>query len=85
MKLEPGLASLVDVSYGGCRLRFADGAEMSIAGSLQIPIPTLDRVISGTPVWRASVVDGDIYGVSVGGPHEAEEAWRRFVDTVGGI
>ena len=85
VEMEPGLATLVDVSYGGCRLRFADGAEMSIDSSIHVPIPTLDRVIEGTPVWRESVTDGkgDTYGVAVRGPLEAEKAWRQFVDAIG--
>ena len=85
VEMEPGLATLVDVSYGGCRLRFLDGAELPIDGSILVPIPTLDQVIEGTPVWRepAKTGDGDTYGVAVGGPVEAQRAWRQFVDAVG--
>ena len=69
----------------GCRLRFLDGAELPIDGSILVPIPTLDQVIEGTPVWRepAKTGDGDTYGVAVGGPVEAQRAWRQFVDAVG--
>ena len=82
--MEPGLATMVDVSYGGCRLRFLDGADMSIASTIQVPIPTLDRVIEGTPVWKESGQpgQGDTYGVAVGGPLEAQRAWRQFVDAI---
>ncbi len=82
--MEPGLATVVDVSYGGCRLRFMHGADISIAGTIHVPIPTLDRVIEGTPVWKESGKpgQGDTYGVAVGGPLEAQRAWRQFVDAV---
>lgn len=83
--MEPGLATVIDVSYGGCRLRFLGGADISLAGTIHVPIPTLDRVIEGTPVWKESGKpgEGDTYGVAVGGPLEAQRAWRQFVDAMG--
>jgi len=70
----------VDVSCGGCRLRFHRGANLPIPSSLKLPIPTAEVPITGTPVWRESSLDGEVCGVAVGGASDAEGAWRSFVD-----
>ena len=80
LDMDQGPATMVDVSYGGCRLRFHQGADLSIASSLNLPIPTSEVPITGRPVWRESALDGDVFGVAVAGATEAEGAWRSFVD-----
>ncbi len=78
--LAEGPATLVDVSYAGCRLRFPQGAVVPLSRAIQLPVPTSDLTIRGTPVWHQSEKGGDIYGLSVNGPPETERAWRTFVD-----
>lgn len=80
LELDQGPATMVDVSYGGCRLRFHQGADLPIPSSLSLPIPTSEAPIPGTPVWRESVLDGDVFGVAVAGASDTERAWRSFVD-----
>lgn len=78
LNLDQGPATIVDVSYGGCRLRFQHGADVPFASSLSLPIPTSDVPILGTPIWRDTAHDGDVLGVEVAEPHDAEGAWRSF-------
>ena len=80
LDMVQGPATIVDVSYGGCRLRFQRGAGAPLASSLSLPIPASDVPISGTPVWREAEHDGDVLGVAIAGPPDAEGAWRSFVD-----
>lgn len=80
LDMDQGPATMVDVSYGGCRLRFHQGADLSIESSLNLPIPTSEVAITGRPVWRESALDGDVFGVAVAGATKAEGAWRSFVD-----
>jgi len=74
-----GPAQVVDVSYGGCRLQFRPGADVPLSCTLALPISSDSEVI-GTPIWRAPVLDGEEYGVKIGGAQEADVAWRAFVD-----
>ena len=71
LEMDQGQATMVDVSYGGCRLRFHQGADLPIPSSLSLPIPTSEVPITGTPVWRESELDGDVFGVAVAGASEA--------------
>ena len=80
LDMDQGSATIVDVSYGGCRLRFHQGADVPFASSLSLPVPTSDVPILGTPIWREAAHDGEVFGVAVAGPPDAEWAWRSFVD-----
>ena len=80
LAMDQGPATIVDVSYGGCRLRFHQGADVPVPSSLKLPVPTSELPIPGTTVWRESVLDGDVFGVAVAGPSDAEGVWRSFVD-----
>lgn len=68
--MEQGPATVVDVSYGGCRLRFQPGTDVPLASSLSLPVPTSDAPVPGTLVWRQSALDGDVIGVAVAGPQD---------------
>ena len=78
--MEQGPATVLDVSYGGCRLRFQPGTDGPLAPSLSLPVPTSDAPIPGTLVWRKPAPDGDVIGVAVTGHAETEGAWRCFVN-----
>ena len=80
LDMERGPATIVDVSYGGCRLRFLQGADGPLPSSLNLPVPTSEVPIPGTPVWRESTLGGDLLGVVVAGSGDVEGAWRSFVD-----
>ena len=80
LDLDQGPATIVDVSYGGCRLRFHRGAHVPVSSSLTLPVPTSAVPVPGTPVWRESVPEGEVFGIAVTGSPDAEEAWRSFVD-----
>ena len=75
-----GLPRLLDVSYGGCRLRFPQGTDVPLTRTIQLPVPTSDMTIRGVPVWHQSEAGGDVYGLSVTGPPETRQAWCAFVD-----
>ena len=77
--MTQGPAQIVDVSYGGCRLQFRPGADVPLSCTLDLPI-SRDSQVTGTPIWKAPVLEGDEYGVEIGGAREAEVAWRAFVD-----
>ena len=79
LALTQGPAQVVDVSYGGCRLHFRPGADVPLSCTLDLPISP-DSQVTGMPVWKAPVLDGEEYGVEIGGAQEADEAWRAFVD-----
>ena len=68
--MEQGPATVVDVSYGGCRLWFQPGTDVPLASSLSLPVPTSDAPVPGTLVWRQSALDGDVIGVAVAGPQD---------------
>ena len=78
--MEQGPATVVDVSYGGCRLRFQPGTDVPLASSLSLPVPTSDAPVPGTLVWRQSALDGDVIGVAVAGPQNTGGAWCSFVN-----
>ena len=80
LDMDHGPATILDVSYGGCRLRFHQGADVPFPSSLSLPVPTSDDPIPGTAVWRESALDGEVFGVAVAGSRDAEAAWRSFVD-----
>ena len=77
--MTQGPARVVDVSYGGCRLRFRPGADVPLEHPLDLPMPA-DAPIKGTAVWKAPTLDGDDYGFEIGGALTTEDAWRAFVD-----
>ena len=77
--MTQGPAQVVDVSYGGCRLQFRPGADVPLSCTLDLPISP-DSQVTGTPIWKAPVLEGEEYGVEIGGAQEAEVAWRAFVD-----
>ena len=71
---------MVDISYGGCRLRFDQEDDVPLTHSLGIPLPTNEAPIQGTPVWRVSALEGHICGVAISGGEESLNAWREFVN-----
>ena len=78
--MSQGPATMLDVSYGGCRLRFTQGAEIPLSRLLHVPIPTSEEKIEGIPVWRNSGDGGDVYGIAVSETGKVGPAWRKFVD-----
>ncbi len=75
-------AAIMDISYGGCRLRLEQGAAVPLARPLRVPIPTSEFVAEGVPLWKVSAHGGDVYGVAIRGGKDAALAWIRFVDDV---
>ena len=55
-------------------------AARPLPSSLNLPVPTSEVPIPGTPVWRESTLGGDLLGVVVAGSGDVEGAWRSFVD-----
>ncbi len=82
LTVERTHAHVIDVSYGGCRLRFPIGADLPLAQSLQLAVPASDAVVDGTLVWRESAQREDVYGVAIHGTEGALDGWRDFVDRI---
>ncbi len=78
LKVARTHASVIDVSYGGCRLQFPRRAD--VAQSLSLPVPASDLIVEGTLVWSDSMRRKEVYGVAIHGSEGALQAWRDFVD-----
>ena len=82
--LGKGHATVVDISYGGCRLQVERGKGSSLSiprkGPLRIWVPPSGVMIPVVPVWKTSTAAGDVHGVAVRGSADATQAWRSFVD-----
>jgi CheY-like chemotaxis protein len=77
---QPG--QLLDVSYGGCRVRLPGGPVLSPAVRMSLAAPRID--LDAALIWSAISPDGSscIAGVSVEQDPEPVVPWRRFVDHV---
>ena len=80
LKIAHTQASLIDVSYGGCRLQFLRGPDM--AQSLSFPVPASGVIVEGTVVWSDSTPRKKIYGIAIHGSEGTLRAWRDFVDRI---
>ena len=78
--LDHAHATVMDLSYGGCRLRFPVGVEVCLSSSYRTAIPASEATIEAIPVWKESAPRADLYGISVRGDRGAVRAWRNFVD-----
>jgi DNA-binding response OmpR family regulator len=74
-----GRAHLVDTSYGGVRLAF-DGLR-EIPTTFDITVP-LGVTVQANRIWTRE--EGDRFSCGAEVVKAAEEAWRRFVDTLPG-
>jgi len=74
-------AQLLDVSYGGCRVRVTGGPVLTSAVRMSLTAPRLD--LDAALIWSSMSADGAcIAGVSVEQDPEPLGSWRRFVDLV---
>ena len=62
-----GHGTVVDISYGGCRLQVERGEGWSLADPLWVRVPPSDVMIPVVPVWKASSAAGDICGLAIRG------------------
>ena len=75
-------ATVVDISYGGCRLQVERGTGWPLAHPLGVRIPPSDVTFPVVPVWTASSAAGEVYGLAVRGSADEAQVWRDFVDHV---
>jgi len=77
---QPG--QLLDVSYGGCRVRLPGGPVLAPAVRMSLDAPRID--LDGELIWSAITPDGSacIAGVSVEQAPEPIAPWRKFVDHI---
>ena len=78
LKIARTHASVIDVSYGGCRLQFLRRADAT--QPLSLSVPASDLIVEGTRVWSDSTRRKEVYGVAIHGSKGALQAWRDFVD-----
>ena len=74
--------ALIDVSDGGCRLRFSLGADAPLRQTQRLQIPTEKLDLGASPVWKRTTYDGDLFGVAVSGAQHSSQVWHRFVTSV---
>ncbi len=79
-----GHATVVDISYGGCRLQVEGGRSSPLSDPLEDPlrvwVPPSDVMIPLVQVWKTSTAAGGIYGAAVRGSADETRVWRGFVD-----
>lgn len=73
-------AQIVDVSYGGVRLAFADDCE--IPPTFEISIPPAGVSVTAQRVWTAPSREGDRVWCGAQLVAETQGDWRRFIDSV---
>ena len=74
--------TLVDVSYGGCRLEVAQVSEAQLPVSFEIMLPTFGLALPADLVWTRRASSGSfLYGVAFARLEaEARHAWQAVVD-----
>ena len=77
---RPG--AVIDVSDGGCRLRFSLGADAPLHQTQRLQIPTQKLDLDASPVWKRTTYDGDVYGLVVSADQRSSQEWRGFVTSV---
>lgn len=80
VRIGPASATLVDVSYGGCRVRLLEASADPLTSAARLSIEAIGEVLQASPVWREPAFGGEAYGLTIGGPSSSRQAWRRFVD-----
>lgn len=81
--LGVALGTLVDVSYGGLRLRLNQPIGEDARHPQRLALPALGLAVRARPVWNrgAGPTGPWWYGIEVDEPYwEANLAWRAFVD-----
>ena len=74
--------AVIDVSDGGCRLRFSLGADAPLRQTHRLQIPTEKLDLDASPVWKKPTYDGDLYGVAVSVAQHSWQEWHGFVTSV---
>jgi DNA-binding response OmpR family regulator len=80
-------ARVVELSYGGLRMRTSRPVSLSEASSIDIMLPTLGLTMPVRPRWTTIADDGGTcFGAEVApDPVDAMRHWRWVVDSLGGL
>ncbi len=85
-RVAAGAATVVDVSYGGVKLKLAPDFGKEPPASFEVVLPDLDLALQVARAWAArdaAAEGGWICGVAIADDRSAELVrWRHFVDSV---
>jgi CheY-like chemotaxis protein len=76
---------LVDVSYGGLRMRMSEPLGDPMPEPQPLTLPGLGLTVCGRPIWarEAGPTGPWWYGIELDDAASANDAWRAFVDAAG--